>query len=156
MTVVDGKGDRTIQALMFVEVKTWDAKPSKSQSDTLHLFNQVLRNRKPNVNGNRDKWNAESHTPYAKCKSYVTGNEIGLRMYGGHLLTFEKDGPDNSEWIRWDKSIVTKEQLLGLLTFALNPDDPSLKMDIRRRSGPVSSPLFDRVGTEFSLDSQFK
>jgi hypothetical protein len=145
MTLTDGFGDRTIQALMFVEVKTWDAKPSPSQADTLHLMNQVLRNRKKNVNADREKWNAKSHTPLAICKSYVTGNDIALRMFGGHVLTFEKDGPDNSDWIRWDKTLVTKEQLLGLLTFTLNPDDPAMKMDIRRRSMPVSAPLFDTV-----------
>lgn len=45
-----------------------------------------------------------------------------------------------------------KDQLIGLLTFDLNPDDPTMKMDIRRRSMPVSAPLFDKVYGSESCD----
>src|SRR5262245_9562331 len=46
--MTDQCGDRTVQLLMFVEVKTNGAAPSPSQDDTLHVFGQVLRNQVPN------------------------------------------------------------------------------------------------------------
>lgn len=141
MTVEDGFGRRDIQALMFVEVKTWGAKPTEAQRDTLHLLDQVLRNRRPNIHAQRNKYNAKDHVPLAKCVSAMRHREVQLRMFGGHVLVFEREGPDDSSWIRWDKTEVTKDELIDLLAFARDPDDPRLLLDIRRRTKPL--PLFD-------------
>lgn len=149
MDCTDGFGDRTIQCLMFIEVKTFGAQPSDSQKDTLHLLNQVLRNRRPNINGNRNKWNAGDHVPLAKCRSLLLGQDISLRLFGGHVLVFERNGPDDSSWIEWDKKRITKKQLIGLLRFEIDPDDPRCFMDIRRRSRP----LFDSILTKSSIDA---
>jgi len=144
MEVEDGFGKRDIQALMFVEVKTWGAVPSTAQRDTLHLLSQALRNRRKNINGDRNKWNLKDHSPIATAMSIAGNRDIQLRMYGGHLLTFEKDGPDNSDWIKWNRHFISRDQLVDLLRFRIEPENPLLKMDIRRRSKPL--PLFDRIG----------
>ena len=105
------------------------------------MINQVLRNRKPNVNGRRHKWNAKDHVPLAKVDSLFLGKPVALRMFGGHLLQFDGVGPDRTESIRWDKKQITEDQLVRLLKFELDPDDPRIKLDIRRRSKPL--PLLD-------------
>lgn len=143
MVPEDGFGKRDVQAIMAVEVKTYGRDLDPAQRDTFHLLNQVLRNRKPNINASRNKWNAKDHAPLAKAWSIIQKKHVALRMYGMHVLTFEKNGPEDSEWIKWDKSEISEKQLLGLLAFELNPDDPRLKLDIRRRSKPL--PLLDQA-----------
>lgn len=149
MTVSDGFGDRTIQAIMFIEVKTQGASLSESQQDTLHVLNQVLRNRKKNVNGDRNLMNARDHIPIAKCYSPYLKRDIGLRMFGGHSLRFSGTCPEDSDWIRWGTPHgsfdISTDQLQKLIRFELDPDDPRVVMDIRRRSGPL--PLIDFDGT---------
>ena len=144
MVKEDGFGRRDIQALMFLEVKTYGATMSDCQRDTMHLLNQVLRNRRKNINGRRDKYNAKDHVPLARAMSTIRGEKICLRMFGGHLLTFEGSGPEDSEWIRWDKTEITADMLLDLLRFERDPDAPHLMLDIRRRTGPA--PLLDYAG----------
>lgn len=147
MECEDGFGKRDIQALMFIEVKTWGAIPSTSQRDTLHLLDQVLRNRKKNIHAARNKWNLRGdHVPMATAYSIARDMDIQLRMYGGHVLTFEKDGPDNSSWIKWDKGHISPSQLVDLLRFRIDPDDPRIRLDIRRRSKPM--PLIDRIDVQ--------
>jgi len=129
--IQDGKGVRDIQCLMFVEVKTHMAKPSQSQIDTLSMLNQVLRNRKSNINSN--------HRPQVtnqpdRVRSQLLKRDVTLRMYGGHLLQLDKTSPDNSGKMLWDYKEITPSQLIGLLRFELNPDGPHLKLDHRRRS----------------------
>lgn len=142
MVKEDGIGKRDIQAMMFIEVKSFASDVTESQRDTIHLLNQVLRNRKPNINGDRNKWNAKDHVPLCKAFSTVKGREVALKLLGGHLLVFEGAGPDDSAWIEWDRKRISKQQLVKLLRFELDPDDPRILLDIRRRSKPL--PLIDR------------
>lgn len=135
VAVVDGFGQRDIQMMMFVEVKTWGADLRMAQRDTLHLLNQVLRNRRKNRHKNRDRYNAKNHAPPAEVYSPANEKYIKLFLFGGHVLTFEKNGPEDSSWIRWDKTDISTEQLVDLLKFELDPDDPTKKLDIRRRTG---------------------
>lgn len=146
MVKEDGFGKRDIQALMFVEVKTHGAALTDAQRDTLHLLNQVLRNRKRNVNGNRDKFNARDHVALSKAHSTIKGSEISLRLFGGHVLAFEANGPEDSQWMTWDKQQIGTDQLIRLLRFELDPDDPRVTLDMRRRSKPL--PLIDFDGGE--------
>lgn len=139
---VDGFGKRDMQAMMFIEVKTNGANMTESQRDTLYTLNQVLRNRKPNINGDRDKYNAKDHVPLASCYSAIKKSKVSLRLFGGHLLRFDGNGPDDSATIVWNKMPINENQLCRLLRFELDPDDPRIKLDIRRRS--KSLPLIDR------------
>lgn len=137
---IDGIGSRKIQCMMFIEVKTHSAKPTQAQRDTLYLFDQVLRNRGKNKHQDtRKRRQATDHHPPVKAISLILRQKIGLRLFGGHLLTFSKDDPANSEWIRWDKHLVGIPTLIRLLKFELDPDTLKL-MDWRRRYKSVGRP----------------
>jgi len=132
LTFDDKKGRRDIQCLMFVEVKTFGAEITKQQRDTLSLFSQVLRNRHVNINSNRKGRHALNHIPPCSCLSIFKGKMVTLRMFGGHLLTLERDDPENSNSILWDYKPISKEQLVQLLSFEIDPDS-FRAMDWRRR-----------------------
>jgi hypothetical protein len=54
-------------------------------------------------------------------------------MFGGHLLQLSNDDPTTSE-LRWDlKHKISIEQLVKLLRFELDPDNPTMPIDWRRR-----------------------
>ena len=128
----DGKGDRTIQCMMFIEVKTGMEKLSEAQRDTLSLFNQVLRNRKPNIHSRpRSQIENAPVTAYSK----IHKRNIRLYLYGGHLLRISGTRPDNSDFIEWDgRHQLTVKELEEMLRFERDPDRPHLKLDHRRRS----------------------
>lgn len=104
----DSVGTRDIQALMYIEIKTRNGEPTKSQRDTLrkiHLFRGT--------------------------KTYQ-GQHI--RFWGYYILSMSGTDPDNSSIIRWgrfqskedDKIIWTQidiETLKKLLRFDVHPDN---------------------------------
>lgn len=143
-TYVDGKGERTIQNVMFVEVKTHNADMSYSQRDTLGLLNQLLRNRRVNRHSSPRR---QSDTPaITKAFSHANGQQVSVACWGGHLLQFSHNDPDDSDVIRWDGKPITAIQLMMLLRFELDPDAPERKIDKRRRyqaTGKFRLPLFD-------------
>ena len=127
----DGKGSRDIQCLMFIEVKTYMATPSPCQRDTLSMFNQVLRNGKPNVHS------VPRHHPVnrpVKVYSHMLKRQVTLRMFGGHLLQMDGSSPENSSRMLWDNQDIDVQWLLELLRFERHPDRPHLMLDHRRRS----------------------
>jgi hypothetical protein len=129
----DKRGSREIQCLMFVEVKTYNAKPTTTQQDTLSLFSQVLRNRKTNMHRKRRGMHAEDHIAPTIAISRIRNKRVRLRMFGGHLLQLSNDDPTTSE-LRWDlKHKISIEQLVKLLRFELDPDNPTMPIDWRRR-----------------------
>ncbi len=142
LTPTDKRGGRDLQGIHFVEVKTYGAEMSASQRDTLGLLNQVLRNRKPNINGERHQRNLLGHTPTATAVSLKLGQRVGLRMFGGHLLVLSGDDPDNSEWMTWHGIKIDKPTLMKLLRLDLDPDPihgSFLKTDWRRRYGSFAA-----------------
>ena len=129
---IDRKYTREVQCLMFVEVKTYSAKPSPAQIDTLSIMSQVLRNRRNNNHSKKKGLHAENHNPYAKVLSKITNRKIDLRMFGGHLLQMSNDNPVESV-LKWDYKEIDLKILIGLLKFELDPDNPYEKISIRRR-----------------------
>lgn len=137
----DGMGDRTIQCLMFIEVKTHGADASDAQLDTLGLLSQVLRNRRRNRHREKIGRHLADHTPPAVAHSRLLGRKVALRVFGGHLLQLSGNDPTDSEWMKWDWRDINAEQLVRLLLFELDPDwkktgdgKPRLReMDTRRR-----------------------
>ena len=117
--------NREFQCLMLVEIKTMGAKLSDNQRDTLHMVNQLTRNR-GQINKN---WQA-GRGPIAFGKSLMTGKDVILRAYGMHVLTFSHLGPDDSSEIIWDKTSIDKAILTSLLKFDLDPDT-MLPLDLR-------------------------
>lgn len=128
---VDGKGSRDVQCLMFVEVKTFMAVPSKAQVDTLSMLNQVMRNRKQNIHSRPRRQANETPT---KVMSKMLGREVAIKMYGGHLLQMDGTYPDNSSLMMWDNQTIDRDVLTDLLAFRLDPDRITQKVDHRRRS----------------------
>jgi len=137
-TVLDAKGERQIEFMMFIEVKTYGAGLSTSQQDTLSLLNQVLRNRRQNMHGApRRQVCGQPIVTYSIAKR----KHIPLRLLGGHLLQLSGDDPDNSEWMKWDNTPIDRDTLIELMLFARDPDNlAARKADwARRRSAPFAT-----------------
>lgn len=136
-TIVDGKGTRDIQCMMFVEVKTYNAELTLAQEDTLLVLDQVLRNRKPNIHSEPL---SQAPNPPVKVYSKVCGRKVSVHFYGGHLLRFDGCSPETSDRIEWDRKVISQETLVGLLQFEIDPDGLT-KLDHRRRSRNWSNNL---------------
>lgn len=135
---------RDLQLFMEIEVKTHGAEPSKSQSDTLVLKDQLLNNRK----NTPTKINAKSQASYAIRRAYSLQHKkvITVWSFGCYLLQFEQIGPDDSQWIKWGKrrTIITEDQLAALLRFDLDPDTLQ-PLDLRSHHRRPSVPLLENM-----------
>ena len=135
---------RDLQAVMVIEVKThvnFKAKIhiSDTQSDTLHMLNQLMRNRRSNIH-KKVKWQSGPGPDWVL--SLKNKKNVRIRSFGVHGLYFSGTNPDDSNTIGWDRSTINSGQLIDLLRFVLDPD--TLRpMDLRihqKRRGPT---LFD-------------
>lgn len=127
-THTDSIGTREFQLLMLVEIKTFGAELSDAQTDTLHMANQLMRNRTQTPTKDL-KWQA-GQAPQAVYSAMLKRN-VEMRAYGMHVLTFSHLGPDDSEWMRWNRTPIDEQQLIGLLRFDLDPDTLG-PLDLRR------------------------
>lgn len=133
LTLVDGRGTRALQAAMFIEVKTKGALLTTSQQDTLSMFSQVLRNRRRNIHSDRHGRHALDRITPSVVRSHASGKDVRMWLFGGHLLTLSGDDPSESRWMEWDRTHrISTEDLIGLLTFTIDPDTMR-KIDWRRR-----------------------
>ena len=112
-------GNRAFQCLMLVEIKTHGADLTLAQTDTLHIVNQVMRNRR--ATPTKDLKFQAGIAPL-KVRSSMAGHLVTLKSFGMHVLTFSGLGPEDSEWIRWDRQEISEGQLTSLLRFDLDPD----------------------------------
>lgn len=120
-------GSREFQCIMQVEIKTFGANLSDAQRDTLHIWNQITRNRKETPTKTLKH---QSGNSIVECYSIMLQRRIKVKCFGVHVLTFSDLGPDESEWIEWDRKRIGEETLVGLLKFDIDPD--SLKpIDLR-------------------------
>lgn len=110
--------NRGFQLMMEVEIKSNGAALRDEQADSLHIRNQLLRNRRQTPTKEL-KFQAVN---YVSVKSLKSGKLVNVRHYGVHLLTFSGLGPDDSDWIKWDKRIITADDLTKVLSFELDPD----------------------------------
>lgn len=115
---------KTYQLIMLVEIKTMGMPLTLAQKDTLHMANQLMRNRKNKM------LEYQAGPGVNHVHSIMTKSKTILRAYGMHVLTFSGLGPDDSEVITWDKSAITKDQLTEILRFDLDPDT-LLPIDLR-------------------------
>lgn len=114
-------GSRDFQCLMLVEIKTMGRELSTTQRDTLHIVNQLMRNRKetPTTRGANIK---QAGSGLARVYSSFLGRKVNLKALGMHVLTFSGLGPDDSDLITWDKKKIDLPTLTKLLRFDLDPD----------------------------------
>lgn len=111
--------NRDFQIIMLVEVKEYGKEPDPSQLDILHFAHWLMTEKGKNRHGART-WKT------IKAKS-VTGRPVKVKSFGVHLLQFERTSPDDG-WVKWDRKIIDKNVLLGILALERRPDDPSQMM----------------------------
>jgi len=112
--------DREFQFLMFVEVKTHNAKLRDSQKDTMYMIDQVFRNRRITPTKKRIKKQLGS-SPIS-IWSHANNRYVHVRLLGYHLLMLSGDSPDDSDVIKWNGRQISKKQLIGLLRCEIDPD----------------------------------
>ena len=105
---------RSLQTMMFIEVKTNGAELSDSQRDTLTMLSQITKS--PQVSDCKTSGEAAE-----RVFSRMLGGKIDLKWLGVHVLTFSGLGPDDSDSIIWNKTEITKEQLTALLHADIDP-----------------------------------
>ncbi len=98
--IIHGFG-RNAAYLMLVEEKRFNGKQKSTQAETHSLLDQAL-------------------AAFAGKIATMRGPKP-LYYFGYHLLVFSGEGPDDSEVIRWDGTAITKQVLVRLLRFELNP-----------------------------------
>lgn len=130
---------RKFQCLMMVEVKTQSAEMTPAQRDTAGVISQILRNRRQTPT---KRLRYEIGTTIYKIFSAFIGAWVRVRVYGFHVLTFDGFGPEDSKIIKWDREQVTADQLVSILKFDLDPDEPNRRLDYRshHRKGEVGQP----------------
>jgi len=100
---------RSFQCVMFLEVKTNKAMIKSSQSKTLSLAKQLLRNQK--AGGPRIEW----------LQDGPKGSWVRVKHFGGFLLRMSGTSPENSEWMEWNFKRINTDQLIRLLRFDTDP-----------------------------------
>ncbi len=113
---------RDFQLMMIVEAKEFGAEPDKSQRDMLSFLSQAIRIKGKNLH---DVPTARSLRLWSK----MAGREVLVREFGVHLLQFERTSPDDSNWIKWDRSLVDAEKLVQILAMNVHPDFTDRPMD---------------------------
>lgn len=104
--------DRSLQELMFVEIKTFGAAVPFAQRDTFSKVNAAIRSMVGNPIG------GITGCPASSC---IMPDGTELHFWGIHCLRMSAACPETSDWIGWDKHQITVQQLESLLAFDLNP-----------------------------------
>jgi hypothetical protein len=120
-------GSREYQFLMLLEIKEYGKRVDKWQRDTLHIANQLLRNRR-----NKTKFQRSSEPRIEKVFSVLANKHVNVCCFGVHSLIIHGDGRKTDLCkLTWDSQHeITAEQLESLLLFDTDPDDLS-KLDHR-------------------------
>jgi hypothetical protein len=143
---------REVQCFMEVEVKQYGASPTPAQTSTLQILSDYLKNTIKNVNSSRGA-SGDRSGKWRQIHDRQFNRWIWVRHYGIHLLQFEKSGPEDSSWIRWDGVDITGDQLVGLFAFDLHPY--SLRpLSARDRHARVRRPLLDLLAGREPLDGR--
>jgi len=114
----DNRG-RNLQLMMMVEIKTLGGQLSEAQRDTLHLANQVMRNRRQTPT---KELKHQAGSAPLMAHSYLAGRTVQVRLFGIHVLRFSGLGPDDSAWMMWDRTQIDEDELTKILRFDLDPD----------------------------------
>jgi len=116
----DRVGDRVIDSIMLVELKTFSADLPWNQRDTLKLVNEGLRRA---FRDNRGQ---------VKTTRMTFGSEVRLvRLYGAFLLQLSSDRPDRSEDIIWHGRRIDLETLVEVLCYKRDPQTLNIRGERR-------------------------
>lgn len=146
---------RSYQFVMLVEVKEFGAVVSEYQRDTLHIINQLLRNRR----NTKPEWNAiDDGARLTECYSLSSNSRVRVLCFGAHVLRLSGDGTF-CHWnaLQWDNKPVSSEQLESILLFELDPDTLG-KLDHRPngRHKEVESVVIERTPLDFTVERLVK
>jgi hypothetical protein len=114
--------DRDIQYLMKIEVKTNGADITAAQRDDINLIDNLLRTKpwkEHRVNGQLVPGHPQN---VREVFSKRAGKKIRVICHGYHILRMSHETPGCSEWLLWDGREVTKEQVVRILRYELDPD----------------------------------
>lgn len=122
----DKIGERKIDSIFLLELKTYCAEMRIAQRDTIQLISAMYR-----------KLN---YTKDGKCKTVRLdmGNEIRIvRMYGYFVLRLSGDRPDMSQMIEWNGRQIDEATLTEILNFSRDPRSLRLRCERRHHSKSV-------------------
>lgn len=75
--------------------------------------------------------------------SKAFNRKVALKLFGVHVLQFEKTSPDNG-WIKWDGRLISVEQLVDILNFDVDPDSLN-PLDLRIHHKKRPQPLLENL-----------
>ena len=135
--ISDPLGERDLEHMMMVEVKTGDEKLRYAQHDTLSVFSQRLLAMAP---GNGKPIGVQSR---AGTRIKEGTRKVKLVWYGVHLLRVpsvpSEDGP-----FAWNNKQTDRQTLIEILNMDRDPRRPDLRLDIdRRHKKPRDESLFE-------------
>lgn len=116
----DKVGDRFIDSIMCVELKTFQRNLPFAQRDTLRIVSAVTKQAFRTKDGK------------VRTIKVDLGNEVRhVRHFGYFMLRLHGDRPDNSEWIEWHGRSVDIDKLVDILRFKINPITLKTRSDRR-------------------------
>lgn len=107
----DHSGDRHIDSLMWVELKTFAADLTYAQTDTYGLLTEAFAKQF------RTKDGAQIRTVRVTLNHEVRR----VHLWGHFTLRLQGERPDDGGWINWNGHRVTDTQLVQIVRFNLNP-----------------------------------
>jgi len=129
-----GSRVRETEDMIFIEITTRGSIGRKSKVDTIRVFNALSAQMKKRVKDpNCDA--RMTHSYHSLEVADIFKGDVKtprrVRWWGHHRLTVSGEGIEDSDWIRWDNTIISKRQLIEILRFEINPFDVSRKIDRR-------------------------
>ena len=112
----DRIGERTVNHFMLIEEKSRGADLAMHQRDSMWMLHQCME---------------FCDSQRLKVKT-VRGDIVAVKWWGYHKLRYSGQTPDQSDWIEWDKTQVTIDELLAILRYELHPIELTPLDDDRR------------------------
>jgi hypothetical protein len=119
----DRVGDRCIDSIMAIEVKTYAAGLPFAQRDTLRLVNRGMHKAFYSKDGRNVR----------TVPMIIDFEKRLVRIYGFFLLRLERDRPDNG-WIEWNTKRIDIQTLRELLVFDRDPRTTRTRNDRRHHT----------------------
>jgi len=141
MVRTGGVRDKTVQYLMSLEVKAFEADMKLNQKDTLHIWNQLIRTVHWKTQRDKGRFTADHQQNVAVVYSVLNGQKIQINSYGVHVLRLSHGSPDDSEWMTWDGKRIHAGELVRLLRFELHPDSLREMENRHHKKTPPRQPL---------------
>lgn len=114
--------DRSVMYIMLVEVKTHGRMLDSPQRELLGFVSELLRTKPFTEQRAKGRFVAGHDQNVRLIRSYSSGRPVQLHCYGVHVLRLSGSTPEDSDEIVWDQRQISREQLVGLLRYDLDPD----------------------------------